>query len=334
MCHISGGRLAVEAHKFRRENFFNSISEMQLSRKKKILPPPLERGARVALVAPAGIIRKKEDVTHAEENVRSLGWIPVTGSRCLNTFGFFAGTDADRCSDLNNALHDDSVDGIWCVRGGYGAMRILENLDYDAMTSRPRALIGFSDITALHSAFFRNSEVVTFHGPTARGTLSDFSRDSLVRAVVTQKDPCGTAQNARIIKSGIAHGTLVGGNLALVTSLIGTHYAYNPSEYILALEDVNEPVYRVDRMMQQMLLSGALANCAGMAIGDFSLPKDDDEDSSRTVDEVMSEIADRLGIPCLAGLPIGHIDDQWTIPIGVEAELNTETKALNVLMNA
>src|SRR5690349_9840572 len=138
-------------------------------------PPPLAPGARVALVAPAGPLRGEEDLSRAVANARSLGWEPCIGSHALARVGYLAGDDDARLADLQAALDDRDVDGVWCLRGGYGAMRLLDRLDWSAFRARPKALVGFSDVTALHAAAGR-AGAISYHGPTARGTLSDFSR--------------------------------------------------------------------------------------------------------------------------------------------------------------
>jgi len=291
----------------------------------------LRDGSRVALVAPSGILPDPAHVRRAEDNVRSLGWIPVTGANVSRTLGYLAGTDEERIFDLNRALRDDSIDAIWCVRGGYGAMRLLPHVDYDALRDNPRPFIGFSDITAFHAAIWKECGIVSFHGPTARGDLSDFSRHSLVKAVVDQTSCCGTAPGGRVLRAGKAKGRLAGGNLALVSSLMGTPWSVDFDGAILVLEDIDEAVYRVDRMMRQLLLAGALSKCAALVTGDFHPPAGETYDEkNRLLDDVIAEAADEAGIPCLAGAPFGHIDEQWTIPIGATAKLDTATMSLEI----
>ena len=152
------------------------------------LPPLLTAGARVALVAPAGPLRGPEELDASIANARSLGWEPIPGPNVLGHSDYLGGTDAERLQDLNAALADDHVDAIWCVRGGYGSMRILPHVDWTSLSRRPRALIGFSDVTALHAAANTRCDLVTYHAPTARGRLTDFSRTSLVRAVMERHD--------------------------------------------------------------------------------------------------------------------------------------------------
>jgi muramoyltetrapeptide carboxypeptidase len=293
-------------------------------------PPPLAPGARIALVTPAGPLRGEAELTRAIANVRAFGWEPRPGDHALARSGYFAGDDATRLRDLAQAIAAPDVDGIWCLRGGYGATRLLESLDLAPLLARPKALIGFSDITALHSIVARRTELVSFHAPTARQALSDFSRSSMHRAVVQQADPCGVAREARVIRAGVARGRLAGGNLALVAALCGTPFAPPLDDSILVLEDVNEPIYRVDRMLTQLRLAGMLDGCAAIAFGQCTSCAEESDDGARSLDEVLEELAERLGVPCVAGLPVGHIPDQWTIPLGAAAELDAGARRLMV----
>ena len=291
---------------------------------------PLESGAHVALVAPAGPLQKPDDLARAQQNTRTLGWEPIVGSHASNRVGYLAGSDRDRLNDINLALRDPKVDAIWCLRGGYGMMRILSGIDYDSLSRAPKPIIGYSDITALHAAIQRKCRLVTYHGPHSREAMTAFSRDSFLRAVVEQTDSCGVAPNAREINAGAAEGRLVGGNLAVLAALCGTPFAPDLSDGILILEDINEPVYRIDRMLQQLMLSGALNGCRAIVFGQCVKCAEDAGGGARPFDEVLGEVAHSLGVPCLAGIPVGHIDEQWTIPLGAMATLDTSTRALNV----
>ena len=208
--------------------------------------------------------------------------------------------------------------------------RILEKIDYDALSRTPKVIIGFSDITALHSAVQRRCKLVTYHGPHAREELSGFSRNSLERAVIQQTDSCGTAPGARELNAGAAEGRLVGGNLSVLASLAGTPFAPDYTDGILILEDINEPVYRIDRMLQQLRLTGSLNGCRGIAFGDCTSCREDAGGGGRPLDDVIGETAHALGVPCLAGIPVGHIAEQWTIPLGATAKLDTKTRSLSV----
>lgn len=293
-------------------------------------PPPLGPHARVALVAPAGPLRGPDDVARGIAHARGFGWEPVVGAHVLRRDGYFAGSDDERLADLHAALHDDSIDGLWCLRGGYGAMRLLPRLDLDAFRRRPKALIGFSDITALHAAVGRHAGLVTYHGPVARAPLPPRSAASLHAAVTGVGDPCGVAPEARVLRAGRAEGVLAGGNLALLAALVGTPYLPSLDGAILVLEDVNEAVYRVDRMLQQLLLSGALVGVRGIVFGQCTDCPAESDDGARTLDAVLREIADAVGVPCLAGVPVGHLDEQWTLPLGAHALLDAEARRLAV----
>lgn len=293
--------------------------------------PPLQPGARVALVAPAGTLAGPEDVERGEENARALGWEPRTGANVMKKHRYFAGTDAERLHDLNDAIRDDDIDAIWCLRGGYGAMRLLPEVDFDALSRRPKPIIGFSDLTSLLAAVSGCSRIICYHGPTARMRLTDFSRASLLAAVTDGRNPCGKAANARVIRPGSAEGRLIGGNLALVAAMVGTRFAPDLDDSILFLEDVGERTYRVDRMLRQVYLSGALDRCRGIVFGECSECYDSVGSGARELDEILAEISELVDVPCISGAPIGHIDDQWTLPVGARASLDTRTLTLDVL---
>jgi muramoyltetrapeptide carboxypeptidase len=293
-------------------------------------PPSLAPGARVGLIAPAGPCRDARDVHRAIENTRSLGWEPVVGAHVHECDGYLAGSDAHRMADLNRFAADDSIDAVWCIRGGYGTMRLLDGLDYAAWRRRPKALLGYSDITALHAAIGGRAELVTFHAPTARAELTPFTRDSLVGAVVDGGNhalPCGAATT---LVGGRARGRLVGGNLALISSLSGTPYAPSYDGAILVLEDVYESVYRIDRMLTQLRLAGALAGLAGIVFGQFTEIPDEASNAERPLARALAEAAERRGAPCVSNFPLGHITDQATIPLGAMAILDADMRTLTV----
>jgi muramoyltetrapeptide carboxypeptidase len=296
------------------------------------LPPLLAPGARVALVAPAGPLAAKGDLKRAVENAHSFGWEVSVGDHVQSRKGYLAGSDAERLADLNTAIQSDRVDGIWCIRGGYGTMRLLERVDYAALRKRPKALLGYSDVTALHAALMTQCELVSFHAPTARSRLTDFSRESLCGAVVDGGDPCGATERVRTLHPGRARGRLIGGNLSLLAALTGTPFAPDVDDAILVLEDVNEDVYRIDRMLTQLRLSGLLRRCVGVVFGAFTDMPGEPGENIRALDALFDEIARDLKIPAFAGAPIGHIDDQWTVPLGAMAEMDAEAGTLCVEM--
>jgi muramoyltetrapeptide carboxypeptidase len=297
-----------------------------------VRPPLLASGARVALVSPSGPVRDEGDVERAMNNARAMGWDPVPGTHVRARAGYLAGTDHERLADLNLAIRDSRVDGIWCVRGGYGAIRLLADLDYDALRAHPKALIGYSDVTALHLAIRARCDLVTFHGPTARSPLANLSRESLAAAVVRGVNSCGALAEpgTRVLRGGRASGRLEGGNLALVASLVGTPFAARLDDAILVLEDVNEPVYRIDRMLRQLKLAGSFARVRALVFGAFTERGDSDPTGDRPLDDVLGEAAQLVSGPCVAGVPVGHLDAQWTVPLGAMATLDADAQTLNV----
>lgn len=312
-----------------------------------VRPPKLIQGNRIALVAPAGPLLEKDDLSRAEALCRALGYHPVLGRSADARHGYLAGTDQQRLTDLNTALTDPSIDAIWCIRGGYGSIRILEGVDYRAIAERPKALIGFSDITALLNAVTRLTGVVTFHGPVARSSMPAFSRWHFER-VLTRNEAAGRLgripgppdvllpQENRIVtlRGGVAEGRLAGGNLTLLQCLIGTPYLPDLAGAILFLEDVGEDLYRVDRMLAHLRLIGALRLLAGALIGRFTGLERAGRDGALGFDEVLATYFEPLGIPVAYGFPVGHIDAQWTLPLGVLARLDADSGEVELLESA
>ena len=294
--------------------------------------PPLSAGTRVALVAPAGPLRPG-DLDRAIANCKTLGWEPVVGTYAEEQEHYFAGPDELRTSDFNAALRDDAVAAIWCLRGGYGAMRLLEQLDYKALKRTPKAIIGFSDITALHCAVALKADLCSIHGPTARGALTPFSEKSLRAATSRREQPAGVATNATTLVKGTARGRLVGGNLSLLSALHGTPWQPIYDGAILVVEDVNEAPYRIERMLLQLRLSGDLQKCAGLAFGQFTNPAEDASigGTSRSITDVLAEAARAARVPAIEGIPLGHIEDQWSLPLGAEAELEAGACRLTII---
>lgn len=309
-----------------------------------VLPPKLVRGSRVALVAPSSPLLDRDDLTRAEELCRALGYEPVLARNAYRRHGYLAGTDDERLDDLNRAIQDDGIDALWCVRGGFGMTRILDRVDYAAIARRPKAVLGYSDISALLNAITRETGVVTFHAPTARAPMPAFSRRHFERVLA-----CATAagqldrlplpvdvlvpKENRIVtlRGGSAEGALAGGNLTLLQCLIGTRYFPDLDGALLFLEDVGEDLYGVDRMLAHLRLAGALDRLAGVLVGRFTDLKRSTSDGGLGFDEVLSTYFLPLNIPIAHGFPIGHIDDQWTLPLGIRARLDASRGQVDIL---
>jgi muramoyltetrapeptide carboxypeptidase len=292
-------------------------------------PPPLAPGARVAMVCPSGPLGGPHELERAVSQAESLGWDVTVGAHVLARTGYVAGDDAQRGDDLLRAMGDDDIDGIWCIRGGYGAARLLPRVQAAIASMRPKALLGYSDITALHAAW-RRAGLVSFHGPTARSPLTAFTRAALVEVVQAGGAPTWQAAEALVVRGGRATGRLAGGNLALVASLCGTPWALDFRDAIVVLEDLNEAVYRLDRLFTQVRLTGAFAGCRALAIGHFTDCPDTAGDGTQTALTLVAELAAALDVPALFGLPVGHIADQWTLPLGAWATLDADARTLQL----
>jgi len=309
-----------------------------------VRPLRLARGSRIALVAPAGPLLERDDLTRADALCRALDYEPVLGTHAGGHYGYFSGTDEERLADLNAALRDPAIDAIWCIRGGYGVTRILDGVDFEALARRPRPVIGYSDITALLAGVTRRAGIVAFHAPTARAEMPLFTRRHF-GLVLTDPEPAGLLEPLPLppdvlvphenrvvtIRGGVAEGPLAGGNLTLLQCLIGSPYFPDLDGALLFLEDVNEDLYRIDRMLAHLRMVGALAGVRGVLIGRFSAMKRHINDGALGLDEVLAHYFRPLGVPVAYGFPIGHIGDQWTIPVGVRARLDADACTVELL---
>jgi muramoyltetrapeptide carboxypeptidase len=299
------------------------------------------------MVAPSAAPNEPERIRFAIDTIESLGFKVKPGAHLYDRDGYLAGSDAARAADLNAMFADDGVDAIWCVRGGYGASRILPALDYALMQRKPKALIGYSDITALHMAIHRHAGLVTFHGPVAFRAFTPYSLGELKRVLWTGETPVRLGgpppferaegrvdwENRVVtLVPGRARGRLLGGNLCLMSHLCGTPYFPDLRGAILFLEDVEEAYYRIDRMLTQLWLSGALAGVAGVAFGKFTNCNSSPFFlQNRPLDDILAERCRALGVPAVSGIMVGHIEDQTTLPVGCLAELDADAGTLTLL---
>jgi muramoyltetrapeptide carboxypeptidase len=285
----------------------------------------------VLLVSPSGPLRP-ERLELGVALLSEWGLDVRVAPHAYDRAGFLAGADADRLADLNAGLRDPDVRGVICTRGGYGAQRIVDGLDYSAVQRDPKMLAGFSDITALQLGLWQGARLATVHGPGASwvpertGPISAESlRCALMSAEPVTVAAAETTETAPVRVSGVARGVLLGGNLSLLVSTVGTRDWPDPTGAILFIEDVDEPPYKVDRMLLHLRRSGSLAGIAGVAIGQFTNCADD---WPTTIVDVLTDQLGQLGVPVLGGLPVGHGPDQLTIPLGVPAVLDADAGTL------
>lgn len=293
-----------------------------------LLPRRLVPGSRVALVAPAGPVTP-ERLEGAQERCRIEGLEPVVFPGASGEHGYLAGTDAARLGDLQVAFDDPAVDAVWALRGGYGTLRIVDDLDLRRQLEDPIPFIGFSDNTSIHMRHW-SLGVVSFHGPHPTASLPLETEEALRRVVFEASAPGPLRSRTgdprpRTLVEGHVEAPLVGGNLSILTSMCGTPYALDAAGCILFLEDVGDATYKVDRMLVQLRRSGALEGVVGLAFGRFTDVPDDDE---HPVARLLAEFAERLGVPAVADLPFGHADHNATLPVGGAARLDADAAEL------
>ena len=314
--------------------------------KKIIKPKRLKIGARVGLIAPSSPValnRWQQTI----RNMEGMGFELVYDEKAvLAKYGYLAGKDKARAREINRMFADKSIDAIWCVRGGYGSARLLPMLDYDLIKKNPKVIIGYSDITALLHGIFLKTGLVGFHGPVGASRFTKYSTKHVTSVLMTPQDEYTIpfpAENLKeedvsyqpfVVTAGNAVGQLVGGNLTLVSSLMGTPYELDMKDKLVFLEDIGEKPYRLDRMLTQLLLAGKLQNAAGIVLGVFSGCQAGENDNSLSLREMIEDRLMGLGIPVIYGMSFGHIGNNFTLPMGITAELNTSNKTLTLLESA
>ena len=309
----------------------------------RLLPMPLARGDTIGLVSPSSATDDSLNLQLAREAMEALGFTVKTGAHYNARRGHLAGTDAQRAGDLNAMFADRSVKAIVCTRGGSGAARLLPLLDYAAIQRNPKVLLGYSDITALHCAIQARTGLVTFHGPIGSGSWNRFNVEQFQRVLLDrelveyrnkleQGDELVPRQNRIVtIRGGKARGQLVGGNLTVLTALAGSPYLPDFTGKILFLEDVGEAPYRIDRMFSTLKLMGALDSIAGLVFGECTDCKPGDGYGSLTLEQILDDHVRPLGIPAYRGAMIGHIREQFIVPVGGEVELDADGGSFRLL---
>lgn len=306
-----------------------------------IKPKPLRKGDTIGLIGPSSPT-PLERINPTVKELENLGFKVVVGASCYGQHGYLSGRDDIRAKDIKEMFKNKYIDGIWCIRGGYGTPRILDMLDYDAIRSNPKVFIGYSDITALHIAINQQCNLVTFHGPMASTEvfhkLDNFTYEYLTRNVM-DTEALGRINNPKDVSikklvPGNCEGKLIGGNLSLVSATIGTDYEIDTKGKILFLEDVDEEPYRIDRMLTQLRLAGKLNDAKGFILGDWSNCVSNEPEKSLTLMEVFNEIIVPLGKPTIYNLMAGHCKPMITLPFGVNAKLDADNKSLFIYEGA
>jgi muramoyltetrapeptide carboxypeptidase len=289
-----------------------------------IKPQPLRAGDTIGIAAPASPFDQKA-FQGGIAVIKSMGYQVKIPDSIFKAQGYLAGSDAERAELLMNLFADESVKAILCARGGFGSMKLLPLLDFEAIRANVKILMGFSDITALLVAIFDSCRIVTFHGPLVTTLKRDGRKtcSAFVEAVSSGAPLVLTPRQPVVLSPGKASGILMGGNLTSLCHLLGTPYEPDFNGRLLFLEDRQEAPYRIDRMLSQLHLTGRLDGVGGVILGTF--------EACGTLEDVyaiVKEVFGFTGIPILAGFELGHGTDNLTVPIGLEAKMNTEDGSL------
>jgi len=303
-----------------------------------IRPEPLKKGDKIGLIGASGPT-KQERIEPSIKAMESLGLEVVLGESCRANHGFLSGSDELRASDVNEMFKDKSIKGIFAIRGGYGASRILDMLDYDMIQKNPKVFAGYSDVTALHSVLNERCKLITFHTPMASTEfykgVDEYTMDYFKRNIFTN-EPLGILKNPKgeeikTLVSGMAIGKLVGGNLSLIASSMGTPYELNTKGKILFLEDVDEYPYKIDRMLLQLKQCGKFRDAAGIILGAWIDCEAKEGDNSLSLMEVFEELIVTENKPTIYNLACGHCMPTISLPLGAEVEIDGYKNQITVL---
>ncbi|PID91601.1 MAG: LD-carboxypeptidase [Bacteroidetes bacterium] len=301
----------------------------------------MKPGDTIGLVTPGSPV-SQEQLSQSIEKIEALGFRVVYTDSVLDEYGYFAGRDEDRAAELMQMYEDDAVDAIWCVRGGYGCIRILDHLNYASIRSHPKLLIGYSDITAILNAQLQHAGLVGLHGPLGISDFNAFTLRSLTRLTMKGVEnygyPYKREKDSRtkpefdhyVICKGEAEGLLVGGNISVLDSMIGSAFEPDFRGKIVFLEEIEERTYRVDRMLFHLLSSTSLPDAAGIVLGVFADCNINDK-PSLSLKVALHDLLAPLNIPVAYGFPFGHIDRQVSLPLGIRARFDAGRKKLELL---
>jgi muramoyltetrapeptide carboxypeptidase len=305
----------------------------------------LKPGDTVGLITPATYVSDPDRLILARRTAEHFGLKPRFGRNVGKRAGYLGGSVEERLEDLHAMFRDPEVRGVFCIRGGYGSEHLLDRIDYDLIRRNPKVFLGYSDITALHLAIGARTNLVTFHGPVMLSRFSEYTQKWFRKALFEtapvgevsnppESNPLRPAHTLRTVRPGKARGRLAGGNLTLIATTMGTPYEIDTRGRILFIEDVDEQPYSIDRMLTQLRLAGKLSAAAGIVIGECAAcrPREFQPsfESTFSFGEVLDNVLGKLDVPVLAGLTIGHTDDQLTLPAGVMASLDADAQKLVV----
>lgn len=291
-----------------------------------IRPPCLKQRDRIGVIAPAGPVERPE-ILPGIALLESLGFEVLESPHLYDRQGYLAGDDQSRLNDLHAMFRDEKIKAIFCARGGFGTLRIIDRIDFGLIRDNPKITVGYSDITALLLAIHKKSALITFHGPNLRDLGQNRNRnlEALLKLVCSGGSMNLDFPQGREIKGGRATGKLLGGNLSLICHLVGTPYMPSLRGALLFIEERGEPLYRIDRMLTHLKLSGLLGGCVGLMAGSFEKCGD-----AASIELLLKERLSDLDIPVVGGLQVGHGKENIPIPIGARATLDTGKMSLSI----
>lgn len=308
-----------------------------------IKPACISNNATIGIVSPAS--RPLDEAVYRQgiRYLKNSGYNVIESNHVLDQYGYLAGDDLDRANDVNKMFCDPAIDAIICSRGGYGTPRIIDQIDFEAIRRTPKIFVGYSDITSLHLAIWQQTGLITFSGAMVAVEMgkgiAPFTEQGFWRAL-TSIESIGLLSNPpdiplRVFKPGTAEGKLLGGCLSLINVLLGTTYCPDFKDAILFIEDIDEEPYRVDRYLAQLKLAGILTEVAGIVVGQFidCNPKDP-EKPSLDLEEIFRDYFSPLNIPIITNFAYGHGTVKHTIPVGVQAILDTDRGGLIITESA
>ena len=297
-----------------------------------IIPPYLKKGDTIGIICPAGFMAKNK-VETCIETLKNWGYQVVVGNTVGNQFNYFSGTDEERLNDLQTMLDNKNIKAILCARGGYGLSRIIDSIDFRGFKKSPKWIIGYSDVTLLHSHINRQLMIAIMHSPMAAAFNDDGYKNEFILSL--QKAIKGNKANYNcnvhhFNKTGKVTAELVGGNLCMIAHTIGTKSVYNTKNKILFIEDIGEYIYNIDRMLIQLKRGGLLENLAGLVVGGFTDLKDTTIPFGKNVYEIIQEHTKEYNYPICFNFPVGHQTENVALKIGGEYTLIIDTKKVSL----
>ena len=306
-------------------------------------PEKLNKGDLIGIISPASSPDDLELIEKGINYIERLGYRTLPGKNIGKSKGYLAGTDRERVDDIHNMFSDKKVKAVFCLRGGYGAFRLLDKIDYKLIRNNPKIFVGFSEITSLQMAFLKKANLITFAGPMV---IPNFSKDvsiyteeyfwSTITTVKKTEKIILTKQHKFLnVNRKKTSGIIVGGNLAVFTSMIGTSYLPDLKDKIILLEDVSEPPYKIDRMLNQLRLNKIFKRAKGIILGSFNNCNEPDEKKKTlTTEEVLEDYFSKAELPVIYNFPYGHIKDFVTVPFGINVKLNPSKGFVEFTENA